>query len=411
MGTRDWAEKPPAPRTGPREVHDVPEFRWPHRVTELTFECLSTLWESLSDYAADQIRNQTLLGRVQVLIALAVTAYLALLWVCLCYIRFPISPFGVWDLVEWAITAGSVVWGAIGVYFSGVTLLALLWVLLVIVIYLTVSLGYLCWTVWNAALKQSPWLGRYVPVMMFGMTASVAAATYAEGAYRFWEPPSTAARWMAFAAVGVSGWAALFCYLMRDSVQQRETPRRIIKWTAGLIVVIAMLIHWHAGQGRTAHSLEKETGEHPNDPNAWLDLARYYKDQADTLAADSGHEDHAPPNPKPYYEDALHSMNRAVELGAGGFEVNFSRAQVADALGNARAAIAFAQEALKFAPGESTPEGKDQITWLNDMIARNKNSLAALQEEEQRLQERQRARDRRRQHLPWVVRWIFDSDK
>src|SRR5207302_2633360 len=126
--------------------------------------------------------------------------------------------------------------------------------------------------------------------------------------------------------------------------------------------------------------------------------------------ADSGDENHAPPDPKPYYKDALDCMNRAVELGAAGFEVTFSRAQLADALGDTRTATAFAQEALKLAPGESTPEGKDQVTWLNDMMARNIKALPALLEEEQREQERQRVRDRRLQRLPGIVRWVFETD-
>jgi hypothetical protein len=45
-------------------------------------------------------------------------AYLALLWVCFCYIWFPVSPYGIWDSLEWMMLAGSVVWSAIGVYFS-----------------------------------------------------------------------------------------------------------------------------------------------------------------------------------------------------------------------------------------------------------------------------------------------------
>jgi hypothetical protein len=43
------------------------------------------------------------------------------------------------------------------------------------------------------------------------------------------------------------------------------------------------------------------------------------------------------------------------------------------------------------------------------MMARNKDALTLLQEEEQREQQQWRVRDRRRQRLPRIVRWVFDS--
>jgi len=72
---------PEEPGMGTGEVHDGPDFRWPHRVTELIFERLSDLWESLTDYAAAHFRHRTMLVRVQVLIILAGITYLALLWI------------------------------------------------------------------------------------------------------------------------------------------------------------------------------------------------------------------------------------------------------------------------------------------------------------------------------------------
>ena len=140
-----------------------------------------------------------------------------------------------------------------------------------------------------------------------------------------------------------------------------------------------------------------------------FDLAWHYKDQGDTLAADPGDDDHGPPDPKPFYEEALDCINRAIELGATGFEVHFSRAQLADAVGNTQAAISFAQEALRFAPPDSRPDEENRVNWLREMTARNIDALTTLQEEEQRERERRRVRDRRRQRLPQIVRWVFDS--
>jgi len=230
-----------------------------------------------------------------------------------------------------------------------------------------------------------------------------------DGAYRFWDAPFTAFHWAKFAFVGVSAWAALFCHLMDGKVRFRGTPRKIFVWTFALTVVVGVLAHWHANQDRGGYFLRKDIALHPNDPASWVELAGDYEYQGDVVANDPGDEDHGPGDPKPWYEDALESINRAVELGAGGFEVRFSRAKLADEVGQKKAAIAFAQEALQSAPADRTADGNDNVKWLQEMVARNISALPTLREEEQREQERQQVRDRRQQRLPLIVRWVFDS--
>jgi hypothetical protein len=100
----------------------------------------------------------------------------------------------------------------------------------------------------------------------------------------------------------------------------------------------------------------------------------------------------------------LDSINRAIELGATGFEVHFSRAKLADAIGKKQAAISFAQEALRFAPPNSRPNEENRVNWLREITARNFDALTTLQEEERRRQ----VRAGRRERLPRIARWVFD---
>ena len=53
-----------------------------------------------------------------------------------------------------------------------------------------------------------------------------------------------------------------------------------------------------------------------------MELARHYEYQGDVVAYDPGDENHGPGNPKPWYEEALDSLNRAIELGASVVSAN-----------------------------------------------------------------------------------------
>jgi tetratricopeptide (TPR) repeat protein len=389
----------------PGEVEESPDFGWPDTVTEFVVEWLNRLWEGLKDYAAEQLRHRTFVCWASGLTISAGIAYLAALWVCFCYIRFPVSPYGVWEITEWAMVAGAVVWGAIGVYFGAALLLWLFGLMLLVAVYFTLSLGYLCWTLWTAHRRQSPWLKRYRVVIIFGIAAVLATATFVDGAYRLWDAPFRAFAWLKLAFVGGSAWTALFCYLIRDKVALAEIPRTIITWTVVSALAIGTFVHWQADRDRSEYFMWKNVTQHPNDPAAWLDLARHYEDQGDVLAGEAGDEDHQPADPRPYYEEALDSINRAIELGATGFEARFSRAKLADAIGENQAAVLYAQEALQNAP----PEECDQVRWLREMMAMHNDALITSHETRHREEQSRRVRDRRRGRLPRIVRWAFDS--
>jgi hypothetical protein len=170
-------------------------------------------------------------------------------------------------------------------------------------------------------------------------------------------------------------------------------------------LVVGLLAYWQFAHNRREYRLRKTVVEHPTDMKAWLDLAWHYDDEG-TLAADSGDEDNNPPDPTPSYRAALECFKQAVDLGATGFEVQFARAQLADAVGEKRSSVSFGQEALRFAPSPtSSADRKDDINWLHKMIARNAAAPTGLQGREDR--ERQ-VRDQRRHRLPRIIRWPLD---
>jgi len=78
----------------PREP--TPDFAWPFRIAELIFEWLSAAWERFT-------KQLEALGRrcprfvVQAALWSCVT-YVGLVWISLCYIRYPVAPYGLWDV-------------------------------------------------------------------------------------------------------------------------------------------------------------------------------------------------------------------------------------------------------------------------------------------------------------------------
>jgi hypothetical protein len=250
--------------TDPVQFQDVPDFQWPYRVAERIFERLTDLWGVIKDMAAAHLVRRAGLRWTLVFVVSAGLIYLVTLWVSFSYLRFPISPFGAWDLAEWLIETGSVVCGAVALYFFTAFLFAVVGVMLSISTHLTLSLGYLCWNVWNSHGRQSAWLKRYSVVMIFGITMALALATFVDGTYRFWDRPFTAFRWAKFAFVGACAWAALFCHLMRDNATSRGTPRRIVIWTVASAIGLAILrTAWRTktersiSYGRKSHGVPK----------------------------------------------------------------------------------------------------------------------------------------------------------
>jgi hypothetical protein len=386
----------------------TPDFSWPERIIERFVEWLSGQWENLLDHLETGLFERRLPRLVLRVVLWSCVAYIGLVWLCLCYIRFPVGPYGLWEVVKWVAIVIAVTFGAIYTLYAGGAAIALfLSLLLSIVVYFTFSLAYLCWVLPGAVRKRSPWLQRYGPVMVTGLIASLALATFVDGAYRFWDEPFDVAHWATLVFISSSAWATLFCGLVRDRAMQRATPRVVLKWTVGLTIGIGLFAFWEAGSKKSEYFLRKNVVQHPKDVSAWLDLASHYYNEGEKLAADSGDEDHAPPDPAPSYREALDCLDQAVSLGATGFEVQFARAQLADELGERQKAMFLGQDAVNLAPplsDVSDTKETDRVKWLRDMIARNAAAPLASDVEENR---QERVRDQRRDELPGIVRWVF----
>ena len=191
---------------------------------------------------------------------------------------------------------------------------------------------------------------------------------------------------------------------MRD---QPKVKRPIIRWTVGLALLIGTFVSWQTRRDKPEYFLRKAVVEHPNDVTAWLKLASHYRDEGDVLANDSGDEADSPPDPTPSYQEALDCINRAVDLGARGFEVDLARAQLADAVGDRRASVLYARDALSHGPPSAIPEGdrNEEIKWLREMITRNDAAPSADEAIEAR---ERRVRDERLNRLPGALRWASE---
>ena len=185
------------------------------------------------------------------------------------------------------------------------------------------------------------------------------------------------------------------------------TRRLVMKWTVGLTVSLGLAALWSANGQRAEYFLRKRVMEHPQDSGAWIQLAWHYKDEGDDMEGDSGDEDHAPQDPTMSYREALECLNRAVSLGADGFNVQFARAELADALGQKQDAASFGRKALDLALNSadiSPTERDDQIKRLREMAARNVSSGPQKDAPENT---RVKVRNRRRDGLPSILRWPF----
>lgn len=380
----------------------TPDFGWPYRATEFIFEWATDRYRNLRDNLWAEVSKRPFLRSIVRTFLLSSAAYLILVWVCVCYVQFPVRPFGLWDLGKWVILAGTLIWGAIGVCWGLSTIVLFLWLLLLLAISLTASLTYLCWVVWNAQRRWSAWLYWYRPAMLIGVIAVLTLATFVNGSRRFWDRPFDLVAWGTLVFIGASAWAALFCHLARNKTLGPGTPRVIVKWTLGLMIGIGAFVHWQSGSEREEYFLHKNTTEHPNDQNAWLDLAGYYNREGDRLADDPGDEEHGAPDPGPSYSEALRCFNRAVQLGASGFDVNFERATLADWLGEKQEAVVYAKEALAEAPPVSDD---DAVKSLREVIARNAASQTELEQEADR---KRLVHLSRRENLSAAVKWVFE---
>jgi tetratricopeptide (TPR) repeat protein len=393
----------------PIEIFDerIPDFTWPDHIAEFLSEWLSAQWKTLVEqYAAGFFRRR--IPRMALQTAFwSCIVYIGLLWVCLCYVYYPVSPYGVWDFVKWvAIVAAGTLVAAYTLYggvYGGITIALLLYLLLALTVYFALSLLYLCWQLWSALRKGSPSLRRYRSAMFIGMAACLLVATFVDGSYRFWDQPFEVRHWATLVFVAASAWAALFCVLVRDKGMERGKPRSVLKWTVGFAIGITLFAYWGASGQKTEYFLRKKVMQVPKDPNAWLELGWHYSDEGNKLADDPGDETHAAPDPTPLYSEALECLNQAVSLGAGGYEVQMARAQLADAIGEKQDAVSFGREALNLAPAPSDSSSEEEMKWLREMISRN---AAAPRRKNDRIRQ---VRDERRQRLPGILRFWFEA--
>ncbi len=198
----------------------TPDFAWPYRVTELLFEWLSTRGQKLLEVFRRRIPHF-----VAQAACWSCLAYIGLVWICLCYIRYPVIPYGFWEMVEWLVVVTAITFGAIFTVHPGGTLVvALLFLLTTLAVYFALSLFYVSCVLLDAVRRHSFWLKAYRPVMFAGATASLALATFVDGSYRFWDRPFNVTVWAEFVFVTGSAWAALFCHLVRNKLMEPGRP-------------------------------------------------------------------------------------------------------------------------------------------------------------------------------------------
>ena len=121
-----------------------PDFGWPYRVTERIFEWLRDLWDRLLSQLDLELQKRPILHSFLRVAMCSGAAYFVLLWVCLCYLRFPVSPYSFGDIAKWVIFAAALVWGGIAISLGAAQLFLLVWLLSLIAVSFTLSLFYLC---------------------------------------------------------------------------------------------------------------------------------------------------------------------------------------------------------------------------------------------------------------------------
>jgi hypothetical protein len=385
----------------------IPDFAWPHHIAEFLSDWLRKQWENLVEqYVSGFFRRR--FPRLALQTAFwSCIAYLGLLWLCFCYVYYPVSPYGAWDIVKWIAIVVTVTLGAVYATCAGGATTALLLSLLVaLTVYFALSLLYLCWALWGALRKDSPWLRGYRSAVFLGLGASLFVATFVDGSYRFWDRSFELRHWATLAFVAASAWAALFCHLVRDKVMERRTAPSVLKWTVGLAMGISLLAYWGANGQKAEYFLRKKVMQDSKNPAAWLQLARHYSNEGDKLATDPGDEDHAAPDPTPLYSEALDCLDQAVTLVAGGFTVQMDRAQLADAIDDKEDAVSFGRQAMNLAPAAPDSAMEEDVKWLREMISRNAAAPTKSQRKNNRIEH---IRDRRRERLPAMVQFVFED--
>jgi len=251
-------------------------------------------------------------------------------------------------------------------------------------------------------MKREAWVEQYNRAIPLGIVISLLLATFIEGSYRYWDQPFSLTSWIQTAFICCTVWAVLFSILMRE----RFRPTKVLlSWTFGLAAAASLIVYFHSKGGLEEYYLERQTVATPNDPDAWLKLAWHYHEQADKLAELPGDDENRPPDPTPSYRMAVRCLDKAIKLGADGFEVKGERAQLALALGDTEEAVAFGREALHFLPPtRAGSEEAAEVKWLREMIARNEGSIDAVKARKEYVS---KERQRRLDNLPGALKWVF----
>ncbi|HEX3683851.1 MAG TPA: hypothetical protein VHU83_15055 [Bryobacteraceae bacterium] len=385
----------------------MPDFAWPYKVAQRLSSWLEVRRHELAQTGTELAKVRFFRPVLQAF-GWSCVAYVATIWVCLCYIYFPVPSYAFRDFVEWTVIVGPVTFGAIYALYAGSAAMALLaGMFLSFTVCFGLSLLYVFWVVTRAIREGLQWLKYYRPVLLLGFGSSLALATYVDGSYRFWDKPFEISHWVCLVFIAVSGWASLFCHLVRNQALRVGTRLRVVKWTVSLIFACGLTAHWAANGQRAEYFLQKKVLDDPKNVAAWLDLAWHYKEEGDNLQDDSGDEDHSPPDPTPSYRESLNCLNKAISLGAGGFDIQYARAELADELGDKQDAAAFGRKALGLAEGSRETTGDERegrIEWLRDLIARNPSAESG---NDARELTKQRVRYHRREGLPSGLRWVF----
>ena len=219
-----------------------PDFRWADRCCDALMNALEGFWYSFVRILERRIEHHPALRVVARIGSYGLFTYLALLWASACYVTFPVSPYGFWHLVGWIFIAGAIavggVWAAVWLYLGGTFLAATLSMFLLLLLWLTLSLFYLTYTVFTAVRTKATWVSPYRVVIVVSVILTVALATYVDGTERFWDRPFELLPWSKTFLLGISAWAALFCLIARDKVMESRTPNLIMLWTLGLVLVV-----------------------------------------------------------------------------------------------------------------------------------------------------------------------------
>jgi hypothetical protein len=380
----------------------TPDFRWPGRVCGDIAIKVDKYLDRFINWLQKERRKRSFIGVSSIVLAGLLGTYALSVLVAVCYVKFPIPPYTFWDVAYWGLIPILFILVAVGLIFTLIHLSLFVLFLIYTGGYFILSLVYLPWSIWNGYSTGSLWVKRYRLILSGGFLIATCMAIFIDGSYRFWDKGFVPAAFIRTLLICLSAWASLFCVTVRDKALQPDTPGKIVKWTLVLAVPIALFVYWHAGSLSVEYFLRKNVVERPADKNAWLYLARYYADKADSYASYEGDDEYAPPDPGPYYEKALECFNRAVELGEAGFQAHIARAQIADTLEKKTEAKAYGEIAINLATPEVREELRDQIQWLREMVVRNSESATRQLEEEEK---KARIRWLRLRSLPSIIRW------